>query len=129
MPEEINRILTDSISDIFYVTCVEAKDQLMSEGVKEDAICFVGNIMIDTLYNNLEKAKQTNFYSTLGLTEKEYILLTMHRPSNVDNDALFSHYVQTFLEISNNNPIVYPVHPRALAKLKELNLYCLILNL
>ena len=84
MPEEINRIVTDSITDIFFTTSKLAGDNLIKSGKLESAIYFVGNVMIDTLYRNLNRLKAPEFFKTLSLQPKSYFVLTLHRPSNVD---------------------------------------------
>ncbi len=115
MPEEINRIMTDSITDYFFVTSKNAEENLKLEGKKEN-IFFVGNTMIDTLIDNIPRLKKPD-----SLNFDEYFLLTMHRPSNVDNkDELLS--VLKAISNESNLPIIFPVHPRTKKNLYSQNL-------
>src|SRR4029079_16074182 len=85
MPEEINRLLTDQIADLLLTPSTDADANLLAEGIPQERISFVGNIMIDSLFHNLERARKSKIKSEMGLTEREYAVLTLHRPSNVDN--------------------------------------------
>src|SRR5690606_21209937 len=84
MPEEINRMVTDAITDYFFTTSEVANQNLRNAGVKEEQIFFVGNVMIDTLLSNISRFSKPGIYNALKLNEKEYFVLTMHRPANVD---------------------------------------------
>jgi len=119
MPEEINRILTDAISDLLLTTSQDADENLKAEGVSEDKIKFVGNVMIDSLFYNLEKAKTSTIREDLNLSEKEYAVLTLHRPSNVDEKNIFSGLLKALISISENLPIIFPAHPRTKTRIKE----------
>lgn len=130
MPEEINRVLTDQISDILFTTEASAKENLLKEGVEEDRIHFVGNVMIDTLLSN--KKKSISYENTIKKYAGEdavdafrngYSLLTMHRPSNVDEPAVLSSLVEVMLNISEKIPIVFTVHPRTLNMLTQSGLH------
>src|SRR6185369_12102737 len=112
MPEEINRILTDSISDLLLTTSEDADENLKQEGIAPGKIKFVGNVMIDSLFYNLEKSKSSNAREHLGLIDKDYAVLTLHRPSNVDEEDIFSGLLDALIEISEKIPIIFPVHPR-----------------
>ncbi len=112
MPEEINRVLTDSISDYLFVTERSGVENLKAEGVSEKKVFLVGNTMIDTLLANREKARRTGILKTLGLRSKEYAVLTLHRPSNVDDPVRLSGLLDVLEEISRQVPVVFPVHPR-----------------
>ena len=112
MPEEINRILTDSISDYLFTTCKDANKNLEREGVPKEKIFFVGNIMIDSLRRYQAKAKKINAYKKYGLVKSNYALLTLHRPSNVDAKDSLKEILKAIKEISNYIPISFPVHPR-----------------
>jgi UDP-N-acetylglucosamine 2-epimerase (non-hydrolysing) len=112
MPEEINRIVTDSISDYFFTTSLYAKNNLLKEGIKEDYIYFVGNIMIDSLIRQLDHMEKPTIYDTLSLIEKEYYLLTLHRAENVDNDVKLKEILITISESIDNRKCIFPVHPR-----------------
>ena len=112
MPEEINRILTDSISDLLFVTEQSGLDNLTNEGVGPDKVHFVGNVMIDTLLANREKAETSDILEVMGLTKKEYAVITLHRPSNVDDMERFKQVIAAFEHIQNDLKLVFPMHPR-----------------
>ena len=126
MPEEINRIVTDSISDLLFTTEESANRNLINEGIKPEQIHFVGNVMIDTLLRQRSRTTESTILSDLhlnnGLGAKPYALLTLHRPSNVDDVAVFSKMLDVFLEISKKMPIIFPVHPRTLKRIQEASL-------
>jgi len=123
MPEEINRIVTDSISDLFFVTEQSAKENLLHEGKKEKSIYFVGNVMVDNLFYHLERVKAASSssfeYGYLKDRLGKYIFLTLHRPSNVDDRKSLAGIVSALNEISMSVPIVFPVHPRTQKMLKD----------
>lgn len=119
MPEEINRLLTDAISDLLLTTSEDANENLKQEGVSEEKIKFVGNVMIDSLFYNLEKAEKLNVRENLGLTGKDYTVLTLHRPSNVDEKEVFSGLLDALVAISEKIPIIFPVHPRTKANIEK----------
>jgi UDP-N-acetylglucosamine 2-epimerase (non-hydrolysing) len=112
MPEEINRVLTDQISDLLFTTEASALDNLRREGVAEDKVHFVGNVMIDTLLAHRERARATAVHATLGLEPGGYGLMTLHRPSNVDDTAAFDRLMRGIDDVAADVPIVFPVHPR-----------------
>ena len=112
MPEEINRVLTDSISDLLFITEQSGIDNLKNEGVNSDKVHLVGNVMIDTLLANREKAANSNILNRLGLTSKQYAVITLHRPSNVDDMVKFSEIVSAFEQIEKDIKLVFPIHPR-----------------
>jgi UDP-N-acetylglucosamine 2-epimerase (non-hydrolysing) len=122
MPEEINRILTDQISDYLFITEKSAKVNLKNEGIDPSKIFFVGNIMIDTLIRNSEKAKENHYYETLNLTAGQYGLITIHRPSNVDTEQDFKRVIEYLNYVQSKIKIVFPIHPRSLKNLKKFNL-------
>lgn len=119
MPEEINRILTDSISDLLLTTSEDADENLKQEGVAPDKIKFVGNVMIDSLFYNLEKSKSSDARENLGLIDKDYAVLTLHRPSNVDEEDIFSGLLDALISISERIPIIFPVHPRTRGNIEK----------
>ena len=119
MPEEINRKLTDAISDILFVSDPSGMINLKNEGVSDDFVFYVGNVMIDTLLKAKQRALKTTILTDLSLTAKEYILLTLHRPSNVDDPIVFSEILSALNDISKDVPIVFPVHPRTRLKIAE----------
>lgn len=124
MPEEINRVLTDAISDYLFITEESARTNLLNEGKKEEQIFFVGNVMIDTLLKNKQKAVNSKILEELGLTSKNYILVTLHRPSNVDNPDQLKAIYDTLCQISQKMPVVFPVHPRTRNALNSLSANC-----
>ncbi len=123
MPEEINRILTDAISDILFITEDSADKNLLREGVPNEKIFFVGNVMIDTLLRHRESAKSSLILNQLGLRNgtyaSDYCVLTLHRPSNVDEKGNFENILYALLEVSRKLPIIFPVHPRTRKKIEE----------
>lgn len=112
MPEEINRLLTDQIADLLFTPSVDADENLRAEGVPEERIRFVGNIMIDSMFQQLARAKASNIRQELGVSDQEYGVLTLHRPSNVDDLDTFARILGALEQISESLPIVFPVHPR-----------------
>lgn len=112
MPEEINRIITDRISDYLFVTEKSGLENLRNEGVDENKIFFVGNVMIDSLITFLEQANQSEILDHLNLDNKKYILITMHRPSNVDSPEFMQEFFDLLNDISTDYKIVFPMHPR-----------------
>ena len=124
MPEEINRILTDQLSDVLFTTERSAADNLLKEGIDANRIFFAGNVMIDTLLANCRQAcavqaTLTNYGCEQKLEEKNYALLTLHRPSNVDDPQTLSQLIRVIGEISAKLPIVFPVHPRTQKKIAD----------
>lgn len=119
MPEEINRILTDSISDLLLTTSQDADENLANEGIPSQTIRFVGNVMIDSLLEHLKIAERSTIREDLGVADTEYAVLTLHRPSNVDDRAIFSGILGALIAISERLPIIFPVHPRTKAKIDE----------
>jgi UDP-N-acetylglucosamine 2-epimerase (non-hydrolysing) len=122
MPEEINRLLTDQIADVLLTPSPDADQNLLAEGIPQERIRFVGNIMIDSLHKNLERARQSQVKNDLGLTEREYAVLTLHRPSNVDHHETFHRILAALETISAATPVVFPVHPRTRKTISELGL-------
>lgn len=122
MPEEINRILTDSISDLLLTPSPDADETLRREGVDESKIRFVGNVMIDSLLDHLKVSERSNIRETLGVSAGEYAVTTLHRPSNVDDREIFAGIVGALIKISERLPIIFPVHPRTRQKLAEFDL-------
>ncbi len=119
MPEEINRILTDAISDLLFTTSQDADENLMQEGVSDDKIRFVGNVMIDSLQAHLEIAERSKVRIDLGVEGSDYAVLTLHRPSNVDDRTTLAGIIDALIAISEKLPIIFPVHPRTRAKIDE----------
>lgn len=122
MPEEINRLVTDAITDYFYTTSEIANANLSKSGVSDDKIIFVGNTMIDTLLKNLPKLKQPTLFSTNNLVEKKYFVLTLHRPANVDGEEKLKELLNEIINNSQGLPIIFPVHPRTQKNLENLGI-------
>lgn len=122
MPEEINRMVTDSITDYFFTTTALADKNLLKTGIEKDKIFRVGNVMVDTLFNNLDRLKKPAEFEALKLKENEYFVMTLHRPSNVDQEARLSELIHTIVEQSKGLPIVFPVHPRTQRLLENMDL-------
>ena len=122
MPEEVNRLLTDQIADFLFTTEKSGNKNLINEGISKDKIFFVGNVMIDSLLSHKEKAQKSKILSKLKLAENNYAVLTLHRPSNVDNKKSLEYILGILNEIQKNIKIVFPVHPRTLKNLKNFNL-------
>jgi UDP-N-acetylglucosamine 2-epimerase (non-hydrolysing) len=120
MPEEINRMVTDSITNWFFTTSEVANDNLRSAGVPDERIFFVGNTMIDTLLANMDRLRPPGFWSELALAPREYFVLTMHRPSNVDAGGPFGHMLAAISAGSRGLPVVFPLHPRTARTLRGL---------
>ena len=121
MPEEINRVLTDAISDILFITEKSAGENLKREGVSKDKIFFVGNVMIDTLLKHKEISQKSNILNVLRLQKQNYAAITLHRPSNVDNPVVLREIFNALNEISTKIPLLFPVHPRAKISIDKLN--------
>ncbi len=123
MPEEINRILTDQISDYLFTTCEDANKNLKREGISGDKIFFVGNVMIDTLMHFVKKAEESNLLEKLSLKNDgkvaKYAVLTLHRPSNVDDPDTFKNTFSGLSVLSTRIPIIFPAHPRTMKNFKN----------
>ena len=122
MPEEINRILTDTIADYLFTTCQDANENLLREGIPAEKIYFVGNVMIDSLLEFRQKAQSSSILKNLKLEGEEYGLMTLHRPSNVDNRETLRDILRAVAKIQEELPIVFPIHPRSRKMLRDLNL-------
>ncbi len=119
MPEEVNRILTDSISDLLFCTEQSGVDNLLHEGIPHEKIHLVGNVMVDTLLKNRERAEQNSVLEGLGLEPGNYAVLTLHRPSNVDDETVFGRLLDALAIIQEDLPIIFPVHPRTRQRLQN----------
>jgi UDP-N-acetylglucosamine 2-epimerase (non-hydrolysing) len=122
MPEEINRMVTDSITDYFFTTSVVANNNLKKHGATHDQIYFVGNVMIDTLLKNLPRLKKPGVWSEIGLEPKQYFVITLHRPANVDEEEKLKNLMDEIIHNVNNLPIIFPVHPRTAKMLTGLGI-------
>ena len=126
MPEEINRRVTDTLSDLLFVSEESGLRNLRAEGVSEQRIFFVGNVMIDTLLRHREVAKQSPILETLAFRSADgvrpYAVLTLHRPSNVDHLETLDGLLSALHEIAKDLPVLFPIHPRTMGRIKELGL-------
>ena len=122
MPEEINRIATDAVSDLLLTPSEDGDANLMAEGIPPERIRFVGNIMIDTLREQEAMAEPPDVWDVAGLQERGYVLLTMHRPSNVDDAETLQHFLRIFEDVRERYPIVWPLHPRTRGQLVRFGL-------
>ena len=122
MPEELNRILTDHIADYLFTTSRYAEENLKQEGISEDRIFFVGNVMIDTLLTNRERALRSTVLEDHGLKERSYAVLTLHRPDNVDDKAAFERILSALYVIQQQITIILPTHPRTWQRIHEFGL-------
>lgn len=119
MPEEINRMVTDAITDLFFTTSQKANENLKKAGIPGDRIHFVGNTMIDTLLKNRPRFVKPAIYDNLQLQPGGYFVLTLHRPANVDEEQQLKNMLETILTSAQGMPVVFPVHPRTAQKLKS----------
>ena len=123
MPEEINRMVTDSITDYFFTTSETANNNLLKNGISEDQIFYVGNTMIDTLLKHRPNFIKPAIWDKVDLSEKNYIIMTLHRPANVDEEDILKELLDEIIENSNNIPIIFPVHPRTAKQMVSLGLF------
>jgi UDP-N-acetylglucosamine 2-epimerase (non-hydrolysing) len=122
MPEEVNRLVTDALAEILFVTETSGRDNLLREGVDPSKIHFVGNVMIDTLSEQLPAARDLGMAERLGLEPSKYALVTLHRPSNVDRRERLEELVSLLVEISHSLSLVFPMHPRTRKQLERFEL-------
>lgn len=120
MPEEVNRVATDRVSDYLLAPSPDAVENLRAEGYREDQIHLVGNVMIDTLLTNLERARASDILDRYGLAKGEFGLVTLHRPANVDDPEVLAGLLKALGEIAGRCPLLLPVHPRAAERLAEI---------
>ena len=122
MPEEINRIVTDSITDYFFTTSISASENLLNNGMESSNVYFVGNVMIDTLYQNLDRISAPSFWGEFNLENENYIVLTLHRPSNVDEEKSLIDLLESIDKMVGDKKIIFSIHPRTKAILGETNI-------
>lgn len=122
MPEEINRMVTDAITNYFFTTSERANENLRNAGVTDDRIFFVGNTMIDTLLKQMPNFKQPAIWNEANLKEKEYLVMTLHRPANVDQEHQLKALLDEIITHSRNRPLIFPVHPRTAKNLAGLGI-------
>ena len=117
MPEEVNRVVTDRVSDYLFAPSADAVSNLEAEGYRDDQIHLVGNVMVDSLLSNIERATGRDTLERLGLDAGRYALVTLHRPANVDDADVLESLMGVLDVVSREIPVVFPVHPRTLARL------------
>ena len=122
MPEEINRLVTDAITNYFFTTTPEASDKLRKSGISENKIFWVGNTMIDTLLKHRNRFQQPSFWTELGLQKNDYLVMTLHRPANVDEDDKLKVLINEIIANSYGLPLIFPAHPRTAKILTKLSI-------
>ncbi|WP_339923465.1 UDP-N-acetylglucosamine 2-epimerase (non-hydrolyzing) [uncultured Cyclobacterium sp.] len=122
MPEEINRMVTDSITNYFFTTSEVANESLRKAGVGNERIFYVGNTMIDTLVKHRPRFQQPEVWNEIGLEKGKYIVMTLHRPANVDQEEKLKELIQEIIDHSGGLPLVFPVHPRTKKMLQNLGI-------
>lgn len=122
MPEEINRMVTDAITDYFFTTSETANENLRKAGIEEDRIFFVGNTMIDTLLKNRSRFVKPAIWDALKLESGKYVVMTLHRPANVDEESKLKYLMQEIINNSHGLPLIFPVHPRTAKILEHLEI-------
>ncbi|MCZ6756434.1 MAG: UDP-N-acetylglucosamine 2-epimerase (non-hydrolyzing), partial [Gemmatimonadetes bacterium] len=120
MPEEINRVVTDTLADLLFTPSPDAHRNLLAEGVAEERIHFVGNVMIDSLVHALPLAREVDTLDRMELDAGKYVVVTLHRPPNVDDPEQFANVLAALDEVAKERPVVFPMHPRTRARLAEL---------
>jgi UDP-N-acetylglucosamine 2-epimerase (non-hydrolysing) len=123
MPEEINRLVTDAVSEILFVSEPAGVENLRREGHPDEHIHLVGNLMIDTLRQHVARAREMPILHDLGLRPGGYMVLTLHRPSNVDDKNILAGIVDVLLDVARRTQLVFPVHPRTRSRLETFGLY------
>jgi UDP-N-acetylglucosamine 2-epimerase (non-hydrolysing) len=121
MPEEVNRVLTDRVSELLLTHSPEAEPNLLREGIDPARVHYVGNTMIDSLRRLEGRARRRAAWTELGLVDSEYVLVTLHRPSNVDDPVRLSAIVEALIELGERTPVLFPIHPRTRARLRDAN--------
>ncbi|MEP0844234.1 MAG: UDP-N-acetylglucosamine 2-epimerase (non-hydrolyzing) [Phycisphaerae bacterium] len=122
MPEEINRVLTDALSDLLFVSEPSGVENLAREGIDPKRVHFVGNVMIDTLEKHRRRAERSTIHATLGVEPRGYCVVTLHRPANVDDPTVLARLAEVFAEIHRDLAIVFPVHPRTRQRMESAGL-------
>jgi UDP-N-acetylglucosamine 2-epimerase (non-hydrolysing) len=122
MPEEINRLLTDQLADLCLTPSRDGDANLRAEGVPEERIAFVGNVMVDTLLHLLDRARDRRASEALGMNGDRYAFVTLHRPGNVDDPATLRELLLALDDLAGRMPVVFPIHPRTRARVEEFGL-------
>lgn len=123
MPEEINRMVTDCLADYFFTTTRWAGENLRKSGISEERIFFVGNVMIDSLLQNRERFRKPEIWEKYRLTENSFVLITLHRPANVDEGNKLKRYIEEITSNVNDMPVIFPIHPRTEKIFNELGIH------
>jgi UDP-N-acetylglucosamine 2-epimerase (non-hydrolysing) len=121
MPEEINRVVTDRVSDFLLAPSADAVENLRAEGYRADQIHLVGNVMIDSLLHNVDRARARNVPAMVGVEPHNYALVTLHRPSNVDDPAMLEQLMSALAEVARDVPVLFPAHPRTQQRLDAID--------
>lgn len=122
MPEEVNRIVTDALADLLLTPSADANENLIREGIPASKIRLVGNVMIDSLMNNLEKARSSPILDRIGLKQKGFVYVTLHRPSNVDKQSALTLLMSALGKVAKELPVVFPMHPRTRKMCEQFNI-------
>jgi len=122
MPEELNRIVTDQLAELLWTPSIDGDENLLASGIPSTRICRVGNIMIDSLVKMLPKIQSRKAATNLGLSINKYAVITIHRPSNVDEKSSLSHIIRRLVDVSNTIELVWPMHPRTKGAIDRMNL-------
>ena len=123
MPEEINRVVTDALSSYLFITEQDARKNLRREGVSDEKVFFVGNVMIDTLRKLLPRAQELDTLRRFALKKRKFALVTLHRPSNVDTKAQLGRILEALEAVQRQIDVLFPIHPRSVARLKQFNFF------
>jgi UDP-N-acetylglucosamine 2-epimerase (non-hydrolysing) len=129
MPEEVNRVLTDRLCDVLFTPSLDAASNLLAEGIPTDRIVFVGNVMIDTLFAQLPKARERQTLKNLGVDAGSYVLVTIHRPSNVDSPATLVPLLEGLAKVNQEQRVVLPLHPRTRKNAEQFGLMRMLAQL
>ncbi|MBI4530112.1 MAG: UDP-N-acetylglucosamine 2-epimerase (non-hydrolyzing) [Candidatus Latescibacteria bacterium] len=129
MPEEVNRIVTDAICDLLFTPSPDADENLVREGIPQERIFFVGNVMIDTLLRCRDRAEESSILDSLSLEDRSYALVTLHRPSNVDSMETLTRVVSILRRVQECLPVVFPIHPRTRKMAEEFDLWTIFTGL
>lgn len=122
MPEEINRMVTDCLADYFFTTTPLAGTNLLKAGIEKDKIFFIGNVMIDTLLANKDRFRKPDCWDQFKLVKRNYLVMTLHRPANVDEKEKLRNTIYEIVNNNNGKPIIFPVHPRTATGLREIGI-------
>jgi UDP-N-acetylglucosamine 2-epimerase (non-hydrolysing) len=123
MPEEINRLVTDALSDLLLSPSPDADENLIREGIGAEKIRCIGNVMIDTLIDNLDRARQRSAQKRFGVEEGRYVFVTLHRPANVDDQTVLTSIIGTLTDLSGRIDVIFPVHPRTRNRMQSFGIW------